>query len=428
MDFDEERLQQIVSNLLSNALKFTPEGGQVDVCLEQSAGMSKGKQLTARNAAASSWLLLSVRDTGIGIPEDKLPYIFDRFFQVDDAYTRAGGSTGIGLTLTRELVKLMHGEIKVQSRPGGGTEFTVALPIRLDSSEINGASYTGGDKAGQIYEVSAPADAGKALTGNSNSQAPLVLLVEDNPDVIKYLATCLNDYRLLAAKDGWEGLEKAIDTVPDIIVSDVMMPRMDGFELCRALKKDLRTSHIPIILLTAKADIEAKLEGLELGADVYLTKPFYQEELQVRVRKLLENRRLLQQHYQAAAGLGESAIAAKDIPPLSDQENAFVRKARETVEAHLDDAQFDVVKFCREMTMSHSQAHRKLSALTGYSATYFIRYVRLAKAKDLLQHPDMSITAIAFDCGFNDPAYFSRVFKLAFGMTPNEWRERNRAT
>ena len=249
------------------------------------------------------------------------------------------------------------------------------------------------------------------------------MLVEDNADVINYLATCLDDYRIVAAKDGREGLEIAIDTVPDIIVSDVMMPRMDGFELCRLLKKDLCTSHIPIILLTARADTEAKLEGLEHGADVYLTKPFYREELLIRIRKLLENRRLLQQHYQTAAGLGESDTPAKDIPPLSDRENAFVKKAREIVEAHLDDAQFDVVKFCREMTMSHSQAHRKLSALTGYSATYFIRYVRLTKAKELLQHPDLSITAIAFDCGFNDPAYFSRVFKQTFGLTPNEWRE-----
>lgn len=423
MDFDDERLQQIISNLLSNALKFTPEGGQVFVRVEQSAGRSKGKRPAGRNEAASSSLLISIRDTGIGIPEDKLPYIFDRFYQVDDAGTRIG--TGIGLTLTKELVKLMQGEIEVQSRPGWGTEFTVALPIRRESPEVAGFAYTNRDKAGQLDEVTAPAGEGRLLPDNGDSQAPLVLLVEDNADVITYLATCLDDYCLVAARDGREGLDMAIDTVPDIIVSDVMMPRMDGFELCRMLKKDLRTSHIPVILLTARADMDSKLEGLEHGADVYLTKPFHKEELHIRVRKLLESRRRLQQYYQMTAGLGGSVTPASELPPGSEQENAFVKKARETVEAHLDDPHFDVVKLCRELAMSHSQAHRKLSALTGYSATYFIRYVRLTRAKELLQHPHLSITAIAFDCGFNDPAYFSRVFKQTFGMTPNEWRERN---
>lgn len=423
MDFDEERLQQIISNLLSNALKFTAAGGDVYVQVKQSAARNKGDH--TRNAGASSCLLISVRDTGIGIPEDKLPYIFDRFYQVDAPYARIAGSTGIGLTLTKELVKLMRGDIEVRSRPGRGAEFTISLPVGQESSGMADASFASGGKAGQQHETNAHADAGSTLPGNSNSQDPLVLLVEDNADVIAYVASCLDGYRLLAAKDGREGIEIAIDTVPDIIVSDVMMPRMDGYELCRVLKRDVRTSHIPVILLTAKADLDSRLEGLEQGAEVYLAKPFYQKELQTLVRRVLENRRLLQQHYQMTAGLCERTTPASDLPPLGEQENAFVKKARETVEAHLDDSKFDVAKFCQEMTMSHSQAHRKLSALTGYSATYFIRYVRLAKAKDLLQHPDMSITAIAFDCGFNDPAYFSRVFKQAYGMTPNEWRERN---
>ncbi|MCK6693474.1 MAG: ATP-binding protein [Thermoanaerobaculia bacterium] len=425
MDFDEERLQQIISNLLSNALKFTPEGGHVYIRLEQSAAWSRKSPALARDAGVSAYLLISVRDTGIGIPEDKLPFIFDRFYQVDDSYSRAGESTGIGLTLTKELVKLMQGDIEVQSRPGWGTEFTVALPIRRESPDVLSIPHAGEGKTGSLHEVTMPAGKNEPLSGHGDSEAPLVLLVEDNADVITYLGSCLDDYRLVAAQDGREGLDMAIDTVPDIIVSDVMMPRMDGFELCRMLKKDLRTSHIPIILLTAKTDMEAKLEGLEHGADVYLTKPFHKEELQIRVRKLLESRRRLQQYYQMTAGLGGSVTPASELPPGSEQENAFVKKARETVEAHLDDPHFDVVKLCRELAMSHSQAHRKLSALTGYSATYFIRYVRLTRAKELLQHPHLSITAIAFDCGFNDPAYFSRVFKQTFGMTPNEWRERN---
>lgn len=419
MDFDEEKMQQVLSNLLSNALKFTPEGGNVYIDLRLNGPYSADTKVTPNTMS------ILVRDTGIGIPEEQLPRIFDRFYQ--GAPGEAAGGTGIGLSLANELVKLMGGRIGVKSRPDWGTEFEVALPVMRSESarEISqwpnreNNSSPAGPETGSLE---AAASAGQQVHSETT---PLVLLVEDNPDVIAYLASCLPDYRLAMAKDGREGLDIATETVPDIVVSDVMMPRMDGLELCRTLKNDLRTSHIPVVLLTAKADMASKLEGLEQGADAYLAKPFHREELQLRVRKLLEGRHLMQQHYLSAAGLTDGAVIQKDIPSLSGFEDAFVKKIRAAVEEHLDDPQFDVDKLCRGIAMSHSQVHRKLTALTGLSATRFIRYVRLNKAKSLLQNPALSITAVAFDSGFNDPAYFSRVFKQEFGLTPQAWREQS---
>ncbi len=416
MDFDEERMRQIAANLLSNALKFTPENGDIYIDLQLEKTATGSSQL-------SETAVLRLRDTGIGIPEDQLPYIFDRFYQVDDTHTRPGEGTGIGLALTRELVRLMGGEIQVQSRPGWGTEFMVMLPVTR-TAETKPSAQTAIPEPWSGRDLSDTASPIAPQVPSVNTGAPLILLVEDNTDVIAYLASCLPDYLLATARDGQEGLEIAFEITPDIVISDVMMPRMDGFQLCRALKNDSRTSHIPIILLTAKADHSSKMEGLEHGAEAYLTKPFQQEELQLRVRKLLENREILQAHYLNAAGLTEGAIILKDIPALNGFDHAFVQQVRSEVEAHLNDAGFDVERLCRKLAMSRSQVHRKLSALTGLSALNFIRYVRLNKAKELLQNPALSIISIAFDCGFNDPAYFSRVFKQEFGITPQAWRER----
>ena len=252
---------------------------------------------------------------------------------------------------------------------------------------------------------------------------PQVLLIEDNPDVVAYIVSCLqDDYQIKVGRDGQEGIDIAIENIPDLIVTDVMMPYKDGFEVCKELKNDERTSHIPIIMLTAKADMESKLEGLEQGSDVYLAKPFHKKELQLRIKKLLELRKKLQQHYLTVAGLTEGAIIIRDVPEVAGVEDYFVQKARKAVEAHLDDFEFNVEELCKAMNLSHSQLHRKLSALTGYSAQKFIRYIRLNKAKELLQDHELSIISIAFDTGFNDPNYFGRIFKQEFGVTPTEWR------
>lgn len=430
MDFDEVRLQQIVSNLISNAIKFTPKGGHIYVSAD----------------TKNDRFILKIKDTGIGISEADLPYIFDRFYQSDGSHTRHGEGTGIGLALTRELVKLMEGTIAVKSTKGKGAEFEVTFPlwhisdVEEKTKEVSILATNINKEDPVPMDDSSPSSlATQVLMDNSSvHESPHILIADDNEDVRAYLASCLkNEYAVEIAKNGQECEGLAFNTTPDLIVLDVMMPFKDGFEVCKTLKTDERTSHIPIIMLTAKADMDSKLEGLEQGADDYLTKPFHKKELLLRIRNLLELRRQLQQYYRSTleAGLSEehtpnlkdahAGNQNQSIPLANSLENAFVIKARKTIEAHLDDPDFDVEKLCRSLAMSHSQVHRKLSALTGLSATHFMRYVRLVKAKELLLHSGFSIAAIANDCGFNDPAYFSRVFKQEFGVTPQVWREQN---
>lgn len=440
MDFDPERLQQIVGNLVSNAVKFTAAGGNVylDVRCHGDVSRSANGQ---RPPADAPYLVIRVRDTGIGIPEEQLPYIFDRFYQATTpangenpltASAAHGGGSGIGLALTKELVKLMGGKIAAKSRPGEGAEFTVTLPVRRHSEEkpapatllLEDDTFPPFSFENQLNLPPIPAAQPIVASTRAPSATPLILLAEDNADVVAYLASCLaGDYRLVVAKDGQEAIELATEQVPDLLVTDVMMPRKDGFEVCRTLRADTRTSHIPIVMLTAKADMDSKLEGLEHGADVYLSKPFHKKELRLRIRKLLEMRQKLQQHYLAAAGLNAGAAAPKDPPPVPGAEDKFVRKVREIVDTHLDDSAFDVEQLCRAMAMSHSQLHRKLSALTGLAATKFIRHVRLSKAQELLRDETLTVAAVAYDTGFSDPSYFGRVFRQEFGVSPQEWRE-----
>ncbi len=442
MDFDEVRLQQIVSNIISNAIKFTPKGGHVYV----SSSINKDR------------FILKIKDTGIGIAEADLPLIFDRFYQSDGTHTRQGEGTGIGLALTRELVKLMDGTIAAKSYKGKGAEFEVTFPLwqisNFDETPQKASLLT----TNKIVETAALMDDGalssltpQVLTDKSStSDRPHILIADDNEDVRAYIAACLkNDYVVEIAKNGQECEDLAFQTTPDLIVLDVMMPFKDGFEVCKRLKTDERTSHIPIIMLTAKADMDSRLEGLEQGADDYLTKPFHKKELLLRIRNLLELRRQLQQYYRLSLETSLSELhpflpesptptpgsiistaadegsKSPSIPLANSLENAFVIKVRKTIEAHLDGTDFDVEKLCRSLAMSHSQVHRKLSALTGLSATHFMRYVRLVKAKEMITSSGYSIAAIAMDCGFNDPAYFSRVFKQEFGVTPQGWREQN---
>ena len=431
MSFDPEKMQQVMANVLSNAIKFTPQGGHVYVNLSA----SDNDPVTTQRR-----LTLKIRDTGKGIPADALPKIFDRFYQVDGSSTREGEGSGIGLSLTKEIVELMGGEIKVKSWEGTGTEFIVYLPIKKKgrltlsqpvSSIPKGEPLPAAPVVLPLEEAKPAVPVLPVPATEEDTGLPTLLLIEDNPDVVAYLATCLQDqYDLLVGTDGQEGLEIALDRIPDIVITDVMMPRKDGFEVSKTLKNDQRTSHIPIIMLTAKADMESKLEGLEQGVDAYLSKPFNKEELLLRLKKLLEGRRKLQQYYQSVAGLAPAPVLPNENghavtqKETAEQEDYFVIKVRRSVENHLDDYEFNVEKLCRDVGMSHSQLHRKLSALTGLSANKFIRSIRLNKAKELLrEQPPMTVTAVAMDCGFNDPGYFGRVFKKEFGMTPMEWQE-----
>lgn len=416
--YDAEKLRQIITNLLSNALKFTPVLGNVYVSISQEAAADTDHTI----------MILKVKDTGIGIPENQVQHIFDRFYQLDNSHTRKAEGTGIGLSLTKELVKFMKGTIAVKSPPVGatkGTEFTITLPLQNVNAEDVAASVPA------LTKGPAPSEKGPAIISNEHTDpgTPLILLVEDNVDVVAYTASCLPDYKLSVGKDGQEGFDIAVEIIPDLIITDVMMPNVDGFEMVRKLRQDERTSHIPIIMLTAKADMQSKLEGLEGGADVYLEKPFHKEELLLRIRKLLELRKNLQQYYSKQIGIAqhtETALTVELITTTIEEpaEHEFVKKVRELVEANFTNYEFSVEHLCKLIFMSHSQLHRKLEALTGCSPNKFIRTIRLNKAKELLANPSLSIATIALDCGYNDPGYFARVFKQEYGITPQEWRVR----
>ena len=404
LDYDPEKLQQIISNLLSNAIKFTPEGGNIQLKVNSQEPVSKQ-------------FVIVVSDSGVGIPNEKLPFIFDRFYQADNSDTRAGEGTGIGLALTKELVKLLGGEISVKSRVGMGTEFSISFPITRKASIAGIQSLTPISNSHPVF-----ANAGKTLL--KNNELPLLLIIEDNADLVHYLKACLEkDYQLEVAKNGREGVEKAIDIIPDLVISDVMMPEKDGFEVCEILKTDNRTSHIPVILLTAKADVESKLQGLESGADAYLPKPFYKKELFVRTRKLLELRQMLQAHYFQIAS--DPASNPSNTLATTEKESAFLLNVKMIIENHLSDAHFEVSILCKELGMSRSQLHRKLTALTGKSPIRLVRNVRLAKARSLLQETNLTVAEVAYDTGFSDPNYFSRVFSKEFGETPTTYKEKH---
>lgn len=369
MDYDPEKLRQIIDNLVSNALKFTPEYGKVTISA-RAIGEKNGQKC----------LEINVRDTGKGIPKEKLPFIFDRFYQADNSSVRQGEGTGLGLALVKELLDLMGGSIRAESEMGKGTNFSLRLPIRneakLEAIESR-SPLTLRSRESIISKLENSLPIGK------KGEAPVVLLVEDNTDVVYYLRNCLEDqYQLLEANNGQTGIDKAFENIPDLVISDVMMPEMDGFELCRALKTDERTSHIPIILLTAKVTQSDKMEGLAHGADVYLSKPFQKEELLLRLENLLELRRKIQEKYRD----GQSNT--------NQQTDPFLQKVFDIIETRLDDPDFSVLRLSRALGMSRVQVHRKLKALTGLSTTQYIRNIRMQKAYDLLKTSELTLRPV----------------------------------
>ncbi|HLP96250.1 MAG TPA: ATP-binding protein [Saprospiraceae bacterium] len=402
MDYDPERMLQIVHNLLSNAIKFTPGGGRV---MLRAAVLPSGK-------GPEKQLRLEVTDTGVGISPEDLPQVFERFFQAQNQEHNKAGGTGVGLSLTRELVRAMGGDITVESTVGKGSTFTVLLPISRKAPQA-GTSLPEAMVAESGQEKTQPAIAPK----NANSEALQLLIIEDNADVVEYLADCIGDrFQLDFAYNGRAGIEKALETVPDIIISDVMMPEKDGFEVCDALKNDERTSHIPIVLLTARATVEDRIAGLRRGADAYLAKPFNPEELLATMVNLTRLRARLQARYgsvQAPAPAEDKSLQLED---------AFLQKLRAVVEAHLSDSDFEMPHLQRKMAMSHSQIFRKTKALTGKSPSVFIRDIRLEKARELLSGTELTVSEIAYETGFSSLQYFSDAFFEAYGKRPSAMR------
>ena len=405
LDYDPEKLNHIVANLLTNAIKFTPEGGKVCILVE-----------VHRNITPPFYQF-SVIDTGIGIGQDKLINIFDRFFQVENELNQVKGGVGVGLSLVHELVKLLKGNINVQSVPDQGTIVKVMLPCtNIAQSEPIG------HEAFIIESLNSVSEEKESLTqGDSdNNDLSTLLIVEDNRDVSEYLITCLKDeYHLLFAADGQEGLEIALKKVPEVIISDVMMPRLDGLNMCKKIKHDERTSHIPIILLTAKADIESKLAGLECGADVYLEKPFHKKELRVQLRNLAQTRRRLRERYSSIENLEETA------DKFIQKEDTFIFRLREIIVESMHEQNFGVPELCKKVGMSRTQLHNKIKALTGHSTSHFIKKVRIRQATHLLLTSEMNISQVAFEVGVESLPYFTKIFTKEIGLSPSKFREKS---
>ncbi len=417
MDYDPDKMMHILSNLLSNAIKYIPGEGDIYIQIDQ------------QNHQEKDQLQILVKDTGQGIKKEHLPFIFDRFYQVEDLASQKPQGSGVGLALTRELVNLLDGSIKVDSEWGAGTTFTLHFPIsqkaRLQDNQIE-AKVNNIDIKENTNPTIVPAPPvfsdqkieNPILTKNTAAEASL-LIVEDNPEVRLYLTACLaKDYELLMAENGQEGIDLALEKVPDLIVSDVMMPIKDGFELCDTLKNDERTSHIPIILLTAKADFDSKISGLKKGADAYLTKPFQQEELLVRLDQLLILRNKLQERYK-------NQLEAISLPSSPEHaiEDAFIEKFRKLILDNITEENFSVVHICRALKISRTPLHNKIKALTGLSTTAFVRSIRLQKAKHLLQTTDLNVSEVGYEVGINNPAYFSRIYSEEFGEAPARTRK-----
>lgn len=411
---DQEKISRIVFNLLSNALKYTPAGGEIFVSLKDEGAN----------------LRLDVRDTGKGISQDEADKIFERFFQAKGA----ASGTGIGLALVKSFVELHHGEARVESEPGKGSDFIVVIPRKQegDSQVIhndvdivdNSANTSTSDSKNVVDEsVLQYIDDGDRSRGkvqqlvSENTNRPTVLVIDDNTDIRQYERTLLQDeYVVLEAADGKEGLAVALKEVPDLVICDVMMPVMDGLEFTKQLKTNTATSHIPVIMLTAKNLEEHRAEGYEHGADSYITKPFHSKVLLARIENLLRQRQLLKNLYQG------TKEAEKEISEahLEDRDKQFLKQLQAIIQKNISDSEFGVEDMGQQIGLSRVQLYRKVKAMTGSSVVDLLRKARLAKARRLLETRSMSVSEVAYEVGFSAPSYFTKCFKEEYGMLPGD--------
>ncbi len=399
--FDKDKLEKIVSNLIFNALKFTPESGSILI----NARMHVDSQTGLHQ------LLIDVKDSGVGIPQDQIERIFERFFQVKEGDNQNVGA-GIGLALSKELAEFLGGTLTVVSSTSAGSTFTLTLPVEI----VN------------VQEI-APVNAGIPLAvtfgddfqeednkTNGHEAKPLLLIVEDHVDLRKFICLCLGDeYEYIEAGNGKEGLQLAIDQLPSLILSDVMMPEMDGVEMCNKIKEDHRTNHIPLILLTAKASNESKLQGLGKGADDYLIKPFNKEELVLKIRNQILAQKRIQEKIRLEVLSGGTIVNA-----ISTDEK-FIARVKDIIEVRMSDGQLGVESLADEIGLSRVQLYRKVNALTGISVNDFIRKLRLQKGAQLLSQNWGTVAEIAYEVGFSNPSYFSKCFKDQFGVIPSNY-------
>ena len=411
---DQEKISRIVFNLLSNALKYTPAGGEIFVSLKDEGAN----------------LRLDVRDTGKGISQDEADKIFERFFQAKGA----ASGTGIGLALVKSFVELHHGEARVESELGKGSDFIVVIPreqegdsqvIHNDADIVDNSANASASEGKNVVDESVLQyiDDGDRSRGkvqqlvSENTNRPTVLVIDDNTDIRQYERTLLQDeYVVLEAADGKEGLAVALKEVPDLVICDVMMPVMDGLELTEQLKTNTATSHIPVIMLTAKNLEEHRAEGYEHGADSYITKPFHSKVLLARIENLLRQRQLLKNLYQG------SKEAEKEISEahLEDRDKQFLKQLQAIIQKNLSDSEFGVEDMGQQIGLSRVQLYRKVKAMTGSSVVDLLRKARLAKARRLLETRSMSVSEVAYEVGFSAPSYFTKCFKEEYGMLPGD--------
>jgi len=400
IDYDPEKLMQIVSNLISNGLKFTQQTGRVEI----STAMTEGRQFEIR-----------VSDNGSGIPESFMPYIFDRFSRGESIHPYISPGSGLGLALTKEMVALLGGTIRAESVFGSGTEVVVTLPATQTAALQTGPGLHE-IKGGMAHYIYNPRnrDRKTEIHHDFHDEKPMLLIVEDNNDVVHFLMNLLvNDYDVIVAGNGEEGSVKAIDYIPDLILTDIIMPVMDGIEMLGRVKQNPMTSHIPVVVLTARADVASRINGLERGADAYLAKPFNNEELQAQLRALISQRKRLQERY--------AAIGHLDLEEEKDFhiEDAFMKKVREIMLTNLGDENLDIQYICDQMSMSRTQLYRKFRSLTNKTVTEYLRSLRLHRAHELLTGHKLTVAEAAYKTGFRNVSHFSRVYKLEYGVNPS---------
>lgn len=403
---DEEKLERITYNLLSNAFKFTPENGRISVALSQFRNNEE------------NWLRLQVKDTGIGISKEHVEHIFERFYQIDIHHA----GSGIGLALVKAFVEMHHGQIHIESSEKTGTTFTVEIPMKqagmLSEKRERNAALTN-LKEGAVLDADIEMMRGKSENAMDEDKET-VLVIDDNQDVRNYVKLLLQTrYTVIEAADGQEGIKQAMKYVPDAIICDVMMPIMDGMECCRRLKSEIQTSHIPVMMLTAYAMDEQKIQGYECGADSYLTKPFSAQMLMVRLRNLIENRHRLQTFFGDQTSPTQKTL-------LNQTDKGFVEKLRRLIETNMANASVSVEDLGEQIGLSRTQLYRKTKALTGYSPNELLRIARLKKAAALLASTEKTISEITYEVGFSSPSYFTRCYKDYFGESPTDFLRRKK--
>ena len=406
--FDKEIITIILDNLISNAIKYT-EQGKITLSLYP----------TTRNGV--TYTEIKVSDTGYGISAEALPHVFDRYYQESGKHQASG--TGIGLALVRNLVELHEGEIRVESIQNEGSTFYISLLTdNIYPNALHGDSTKQTEE--EMISEAVPED---SQNTEPETSKPILLIVEDNEDIQKYIAESFSDsFEVITGSNGEEGKQQALNRIPDIIVSDIMMPVMDGITLCRQLKEDVRTSHIPVILLTAKDSLQDKEEGYEVGADSYLTKPFSASLLRSRINNLLDSRKKLIAQFQQA-GTNHNPNSHLDekcsiiTEALSKLDNEFIEKITQLVEDNLSSEKIDITYLSDKMCMSGSTLYRKMKALTGLSTNEYIRKVKMQNAERLLLEGKYNISEIAYKIGMNSTGYFRQCFKDEFGVSPSDY-------